>query len=48
MLTMLVRCGCRNEGVRGFYKGMAPHLYRGVLASAVTFVAYENVLSMLG
>lgn len=33
--------------MRGFYKGMAPHLYRGVLASAVTLVVYEKVVALL-
>ena len=41
------RCPTRNQGVRGFYKGMAPHLYRGVLASAVTLVVYEKVVAVL-
>ncbi|XP_046674381.1 mitochondrial folate transporter/carrier [Homalodisca vitripennis] len=33
----------RNEGWRGFYKGLIPNLTRVVPATMVTFVTYENV-----
>lgn len=34
----------RNEGIRGFYKGIGPSLLRVVPASAITFVVYERTL----
>lgn len=34
---------CRNEGGRGFYKGLLPNLLRVTPATAITFVVYENV-----
>ena len=36
-----------REGVGGFYKGLSPTLLRVVPQSALTFMAYERVLSML-
>jgi hypothetical protein len=36
-----------HEGVRGFYKGFAANLLRVAPQSALTLVAYENVLSAL-
>ena len=33
----------RNEGGRGFYKGLLPSLLRVTPATAITFVVYENV-----
>ena len=36
-----------REGVGGLYKGLAPTLLRVVPQSAVTFVVYERVLSLL-
>ena len=41
------RARCREEGWRGFYKGLAPNLTRVVPATAITFVVYESVSSAL-
>jgi len=35
------------EGLRGFYKGLAPNLFRVVPAAAITFVVYEQMASYL-
>ncbi|KAF6144140.1 hypothetical protein GIB67_004813 [Kingdonia uniflora] len=35
------------EGFRGFYKGITPNLLKNVPAASITFVVYENVLSLL-
>ncbi|CAL8074454.1 unnamed protein product [Orchesella dallaii] len=32
----------RNEGIKGFYKGLVPNLTRVVPATAITFVVYEK------
>eukprot|EP00744_Colponema_vietnamica_P028414 GILI01043203.1.p1 GENE.GILI01043203.1~~GILI01043203.1.p1 ORF type:complete len:322 (+),score=54.47 GILI01043203.1:136-1101(+) len=37
----------RNEGIRGFYKGLAPSLIKAVPSSALTFFAYEQALKLL-
>ena len=37
----------RREGVAGLYKGLSPTLLRVVPQSALTFVCYERVLSLL-
>jgi solute carrier family 25 folate transporter 32 len=37
----------KNEGVRGFYKGIAPNTMRIAPAAAVTFWVYETSMSML-
>ncbi|XP_064597511.1 solute carrier family 25 member 32-like isoform X2 [Liolophura sinensis] len=36
----------RYEGVRGFYKGLVPNLLRVVPACCITFVVYENMISV--
>lgn len=33
----------RNEGVRGFYKGLAPNIVRVLPSTCVTFLVYENM-----
>lgn len=40
---MEILSGYRNEGARGFYKGLTPNLARVVPATMITFVVYENV-----
>jgi solute carrier family 25 folate transporter 32 len=37
----------RNEGWRGFYKGIVPNLIRVTPACCITFVCYENVMHYL-
>ncbi|XP_050017619.1 solute carrier family 25 member 32 [Alexandromys fortis] len=37
----------RKEGIRGFYKGIAPNLIRVTPACCITFVVYENVSHLL-
>lgn len=37
----------RNEGVKGFYKGLVPNLTRVVPACAICFVVYEKVSAYL-
>jgi solute carrier family 25 folate transporter 32 len=39
----VVRQVFRNEGVVGFYKGLAPNLVRVLPSTCVTFLVYENV-----
>ena len=33
----------KQEGVKGFYKGLSPNLLRVVPATMITFVVYENI-----
>jgi hypothetical protein len=37
----------RSEGLRGFYKGLVPNLYRVAPSSALTLVIYEKVRASL-
>lgn len=37
----------KNEGVKGFYKGLTPNLIKIFPASGLFFVAYELTLSAL-
>eukprot|EP01006_Ploeotia_vitrea_P041432 TRINITY_DN66525_c7_g7_i1.p1 TRINITY_DN66525_c7_g7~~TRINITY_DN66525_c7_g7_i1.p1 ORF type:complete len:411 (-),score=217.17 TRINITY_DN66525_c7_g7_i1:319-1551(-) len=37
----------RQEGYRGFYKGLKPHLLKTAPSSAITFLAYESILRVL-
>ena len=37
----------RNEGARGFYKGIGPNVIRVTPACCITFVVYENVSRLL-
>lgn len=37
----------RNEGIRGFYKGMSANLIRVTPATMITFVTYENIANYL-
>lgn len=37
----------RNEGVRGFYKGMVPNVIKVTPACCITFLVYENVSRFL-
>ncbi|XP_021949231.1 mitochondrial folate transporter/carrier [Folsomia candida] len=37
----------RNEGLRGYYKGLLPNLIRVVPATAITFVVYEETSTYL-
>ncbi|TKY55857.1 Folate transporter 1 [Spatholobus suberectus] len=43
----VVKETARYEGVRGFYKGIAPNLLKNAPASSITFIVYENVLKLL-
>ncbi|XP_060756959.1 solute carrier family 25 member 32b [Neoarius graeffei] len=43
----VIRRTWRNEGPRGFYKGIVPNLIRVTPASCITFVVYETVSSFL-
>ncbi|XP_058106016.1 folate transporter 1, chloroplastic isoform X3 [Magnolia sinica] len=36
----------RFEGIRGFYRGITSNLLKNVPAASITFVVYENVLSL--
>lgn len=45
-----IDCGrriIRNEGVRGFYKGLAPNIMRVIPSGAISFAAYEKIASLL-
>lgn len=37
-----IRLTWKNEGIRGFYKGMSANLVRIIPGTCVTFVVYEN------
>ena len=36
------------EGMRGFYKGITPNLFKVVPAVAITYVVYDNSKKVLG
>jgi len=38
---------CRYEGVKGFYKGLIPGVLRVTPACCITFVVYENMITLL-
>jgi len=38
---------CRYEGLKGFYKGLIPGVLRVTPACCITFVVYENMISLL-
>ncbi|KAF8248881.1 mitochondrial carrier [Wilcoxina mikolae CBS 423.85] len=38
----------RGEGVRGFYKGLAPNIARVLPSTCITFLVYENTRAYLG
>jgi len=38
----------RNEGIRGFYKGLTPNLLKVAPALSITWVVYENMKDILG
>lgn len=37
----------RDEGMRGLYGGMTPHLFRVVPNTAIVFLTYEAIVSMI-
>eukprot|EP00743_Colponemidia_sp_Colp-15_P005574 GILK01005995.1.p1 GENE.GILK01005995.1~~GILK01005995.1.p1 ORF type:complete len:307 (+),score=8.59 GILK01005995.1:64-984(+) len=37
----------KHEGLRGFYKGLVPNVLKAAPASAITFVVYEKIASIL-
>ncbi|KAH7663265.1 solute carrier family 25 (mitochondrial folate transporter) member 32 protein [Dioscorea alata] len=43
----VMRETARFEGIRGFYRGMTPNLLKNIPAASITFVVYENLLSLL-
>ena len=43
----IVRRTMKNEGWRGFFKGIVPNLIRVTPACCITFVCYENVMHYL-
>ncbi|EFJ46769.1 mitochondrial substrate carrier, partial [Volvox carteri f. nagariensis] len=45
--SQVVQLTWQREGLRGFYKGLGPALLRVMPQSAVTLVAYENILRLL-
>ncbi|KAG2441614.1 hypothetical protein HXX76_003234 [Chlamydomonas incerta] len=45
--TEVVQLTWRREGLLGFYKGLGPALLRVMPQSALTLVAYENILRLL-
>ncbi|KAG2499591.1 hypothetical protein HYH03_002532 [Edaphochlamys debaryana] len=45
--TEVVKLTWQREGLAGFYKGLGPALLRVMPQSAVTLVAYENILRLL-
>ncbi|XP_056458992.1 mitochondrial folate transporter/carrier-like [Gadus macrocephalus] len=46
-VTDVIRRTWRNEGARGFYKGIGPNVIRVTPACCITFVVYENVSRLL-
>lgn len=46
-VTMLIRTVWQNEGIRGFYRGLATNLLRVVPAGAITFVSFEFISKWL-
>lgn len=43
----VVKETARFEGIRGFYRGLTSNLLKNLPAASITFVVYENVLSLL-
>lgn len=43
----MVQLTWKREGLLGFYKGIGPALLRVMPQSALTLVAYENILRLL-
>uniref|UniRef100_A0A8C4NMD1 Solute carrier family 25 member 32 n=1 Tax=Eptatretus burgeri TaxID=7764 RepID=A0A8C4NMD1_EPTBU len=43
----VMKCTWRNEGLRGFYKGMVPNILRVTPACCITFVVYEQMSHLL-
>ncbi|KAK2355643.1 folate transporter 1, chloroplastic [Trifolium repens] len=43
----VVKETARFEGVRGFYKGITPHLLINIPVASMSFIVYENVLKLL-
>ncbi|CAF1631638.1 unnamed protein product, partial [Didymodactylos carnosus] len=43
-MTDVFRCTWKDEGWRGFYRGLVPQLIKVVPSSAITFLIYETVL----
>lgn len=46
-LVHVVRQTWHREGIRGFYKGLAPNILRVLPSTWVTFLAYENMRAYL-
>ncbi len=42
-LQATIRSVWRQDGIRGFYRGLGPNLLRVVPSTCVTFLVYENV-----
>lgn len=38
----------KNDGVRGFYRGLAPNLVKAVPAVAISYYVYEHMRTWLG
>lgn len=47
-LADALRTTLRREGAAGLYRGLLPHLAKTAPNSAITFMVYEGVLSVLG
>ncbi|XP_065063009.1 solute carrier family 25 member 32-like [Rhopilema esculentum] len=43
----MIKKTLRNEGTKGFYKGLTPNLLRVTPACCITFVVYENLMHFL-
>ncbi len=37
----------RNEGIRGFYKGLMPTLFKVAPAASISYLTYENMRKLL-
>ena len=46
-LSQCVMWVCRNEGLRGLYKGLVPSLWKSVFSTGIMFATYKSIKEFL-